>query len=192
MCGGQRLDGGGYFLRPAVFADARPRMRLVDEEIFGPVAVVLPFDTEAEAIALANDTIYGLSGSLWTNDLKRGVRVAQAVRTGVLSVNSSSSANRSRRRIWTARWSCSGNAATSSARSWSIWDLSPCATSWPPCPISCRFLWSRLTGRPPSPPKSRPSPLLQLGSMESYYKLQLNAFLLLAGQQFYLSCCMIA
>ena len=91
VCGGQRLEGAGYFLRPAVFADARPRMRIVDEEIFGPVAVVLPFDSEAEAIALANDTIYGLSGSLWTNDLKRGLRVAQAVRTGVLSVNSSSS-----------------------------------------------------------------------------------------------------
>ena len=91
VCGGQRLDRAGYFLRPAVLADARPRMRVVDEEIFGPVAVVLPFATEAEAIALANDTIYGLSGSLWTNDLKRGLRVAQAVRTGVLSVNSSSS-----------------------------------------------------------------------------------------------------
>jgi len=91
VCGGARLEGGGFFLRPAVFADARPGMRIVGEEIFGPVAVVLPFDTEAQAIALANDTIYGLSGSLWTNDLKRGLRVAQAVRTGVLSVNSSSS-----------------------------------------------------------------------------------------------------
>jgi betaine-aldehyde dehydrogenase len=91
VCAGGRLDGAGFFLRPAVFADARPRMRIVDEEIFGPVAVILPFDSEAEAIALANDTIYGLSGSLWTNDLKRALRVAQGVRTGVLSVNSSSS-----------------------------------------------------------------------------------------------------
>ncbi len=90
-CGGRRVDGPGYFMRPAVLADARPGMRVVEEEIFGPVAVVLPFATEAEAISLANDTIYGLSGSLWTNDLKRGLRVAQAVRTGVLSVNSSSS-----------------------------------------------------------------------------------------------------
>jgi betaine-aldehyde dehydrogenase len=89
--GGQRLDGPGYFLRPAVFADARPGMRIVDEEIFGPVASVIPFETEAEAIAIANDTIYGLSGSLWTNDLKRGLRVAASVRTGVMSVNSSSS-----------------------------------------------------------------------------------------------------
>jgi len=91
MCGGERLAREGYFLRPAVFAEARPRMRIVDEEIFGPVAVILTFESEDEAIALANDTIYGLSGSLWTNDLKRGLRVARAVRTGVLSVNSSSS-----------------------------------------------------------------------------------------------------
>ncbi len=91
VCGGERLEGEGYFLRPAIFADARPGMRIVDEEIFGPMVVVIPFDTEAEAIAIANDSIYGLSGSLWTNDLKRGLRVARAVRTGVLSVNSSSS-----------------------------------------------------------------------------------------------------
>jgi betaine-aldehyde dehydrogenase len=91
VCGGERPDSAGYYLRPAIFAEARPGMRIVDEEIFGPMVVVIPFDTEAEAIAIANDTIYGLSGSLWTNDLKRGLRVACAVRTGVLSVNSSSS-----------------------------------------------------------------------------------------------------
>ena len=91
VCGGERIPGSGYFLRPAVFADAKPGMRIVDEEIFGPVASVIPFDTEAEAIAIANDSIYGLSGSLWTNDLKRGLRVARALETGVLSVNSSSS-----------------------------------------------------------------------------------------------------
>lgn len=91
LCGGERLQRPGFFLRPAVLADGKPRMRVVDEEIFGPVAVVMPFDTEDEAVTIANDTIYGLSGSLWTNDLKRGLRVAQAVRTGVMSVNSSSS-----------------------------------------------------------------------------------------------------
>jgi len=90
-CGGEVVERDGFFLRPAVFADARPRMRIVDEEIFGPVVTVLTFADEAEAIALANDTVYGLSGSLWTNDLKRGLRVARAVRTGNLSVNSSSS-----------------------------------------------------------------------------------------------------
>lgn len=91
LCGGERPQRQGYFLRPAVFDCARPRMRIVDEEIFGPVVCVLTFDTEEQAIALANDTIYGLSGSLWTNDLKRGLRVARAVKTGTLSVNSSSS-----------------------------------------------------------------------------------------------------
>ena len=91
VCGGERPPGEGFFLRPAIFADAKPGMRIVDEEIFGPMVVVIPFETEAEAIAIANDTIYGLSGSLWTNDLKRGLRVAKAVQTGVISVNSSSS-----------------------------------------------------------------------------------------------------
>jgi betaine-aldehyde dehydrogenase len=91
VCGGSRVAGPGFFLRPAVFADAKPGMRIVDEEIFGPVASVIAFDTEDEAIAIANDSIYGLSGSLWTNDLKRGLRVARAVETGVMSVNSSSS-----------------------------------------------------------------------------------------------------
>jgi betaine-aldehyde dehydrogenase len=91
VSGGSRPDREGFFLAPAIFADARPRMRIVDEEIFGPVVTVMPFDTEEEAVALANDSIYGLSGSLWTSDLKRGLRVARAIRTGVLSVNSSSS-----------------------------------------------------------------------------------------------------
>jgi betaine-aldehyde dehydrogenase len=91
VCGGERLERDGYFLTPAIFAEARPGMRIVNEEIFGPMVVVIPFDTEDEAVAIANDTIYGLSGSLWTNNLKRGLRVARAVCTGVLSVNSSSS-----------------------------------------------------------------------------------------------------
>jgi acyl-CoA reductase-like NAD-dependent aldehyde dehydrogenase len=91
VCGGDRIPGPGFFLRPAVFADAKPGMKIVDEEIFGPVASIIAFETEAEAVAIANDTIYGLSGSLFTNDLQRGLRVARAVQTGVMSVNSSSS-----------------------------------------------------------------------------------------------------
>jgi betaine-aldehyde dehydrogenase len=91
ICGGERLDRPGYFLTPAILADGRPGMSVVEEEVFGPLVVVLPFDSEEEAIELANGTLYGLSGSLWTNDLKRGLRVARAIRTGVLSVNSSSS-----------------------------------------------------------------------------------------------------
>lgn len=81
----------GYFLTPAIFADVSPKMKIFQEEIFGPVVCVTPFKDEAQAIELANDTIYGLSGSLWTRDLARALRVARAVKTGVLSVNSSSS-----------------------------------------------------------------------------------------------------
>ena len=68
-----------------------PDDRAVREEIFGPVAVVVPFRTEAEAIELANDTIYGLSGSIWTRDGGKALRVARAVETGVLSINSNTS-----------------------------------------------------------------------------------------------------
>jgi betaine-aldehyde dehydrogenase len=66
-------------------------MRIVREEVFGPVVAVIPFDDEADAIHLANDTPYGLSGSIWTRDLARGLRVAQGVKAGVLSINTNSS-----------------------------------------------------------------------------------------------------
>ncbi|MBA3690376.1 MAG: aldehyde dehydrogenase [Actinobacteria bacterium] len=82
---------GGYYLRPAVLADVRNDMRVAQEEIFGPVACAIPFDTEEEAVRLANETEYGLSGSIWTRDLGRAIRVAKAIRTGVISVNSSNS-----------------------------------------------------------------------------------------------------
>ncbi len=82
---------GGFYLRPAVLADVRNDSRVAQEEIFGPVACVIPFDTEEEAVRLANETEYGLSGSIWTRDLGRAIRVAKAIRTGVISVNSSHS-----------------------------------------------------------------------------------------------------
>jgi acyl-CoA reductase-like NAD-dependent aldehyde dehydrogenase len=82
---------GGFYLRPAVLADVRNDMRVAQEEIFGPVACVIPFDTEEEAVRLANETEYGLSGSIWTRDLGRAIRMAKAIRTGVISVNSSNS-----------------------------------------------------------------------------------------------------
>jgi acyl-CoA reductase-like NAD-dependent aldehyde dehydrogenase len=82
---------GGFYLRPAVLADVRNDTRVAQEEIFGPVACLIPFDTEEEAIRLANETEYGLSGSIWTRDLGRAIRVAGAIRTGVISVNSSHS-----------------------------------------------------------------------------------------------------
>ena len=69
-------------------------MRVAQEEIFGPVVVVIPFETESEAVKLANDSPYGLNASVWTRNLGRGMRVARALRTGMVSVNSHGSASR--------------------------------------------------------------------------------------------------
>jgi acyl-CoA reductase-like NAD-dependent aldehyde dehydrogenase len=87
---GSAPSGPGYWFPPTVLTPQRTD-RAVTEEIFGPVVTVLPFDDEADAIALANDTPYGLSGSIWTDNLSRALRVSRAVESGNLSVNSHSS-----------------------------------------------------------------------------------------------------
>jgi len=84
-------DGPGWWFPATVLAPVDPGLRVWREEIFGPVVAVTPFEDEAHAVALANDTPYGLSGSIWTRDSSRALRMAKAVRAGVLSVNSNTS-----------------------------------------------------------------------------------------------------
>lgn len=84
-------DGPGFWFPPTVVAPADPAWRMAREEIFGPIVAVIPFDDEADAVRLANDTPYGLSGSIWTRDSARSLRMARAVQAGNLSVNSNSS-----------------------------------------------------------------------------------------------------
>jgi betaine-aldehyde dehydrogenase len=93
---GSAPESDGYWLAPVVVESADTTEPVWREEVFGPLVAVMPFDSEDEAIALANDTEYGLSGSIFTNDLGRGLRVAQGVESGNLSVNSHSSV-----RYWT-------------------------------------------------------------------------------------------
>jgi betaine-aldehyde dehydrogenase len=88
---GSAPEGPGFWFAPTVLAPVDPQARVAREEVFGPIAAVIPFRDESEAIALANDTIYGLSGSIWTRDGARALRVARAIETGVLSINSNSS-----------------------------------------------------------------------------------------------------
>jgi len=80
----------GYFVQPTVFSDVRNDMAIAQEEIFGPVLAIIPYDTEEEAIEIANDSIFGLSGAVWSGDDERAKRVARQIRTGQVSINGGS------------------------------------------------------------------------------------------------------
>jgi len=90
-CGGHRLTANGldkgFFMQPTILADVNNRMRVAQEEIFGPVATFIKFKSEADVIAMANDSDYGLGGAVWTKDINRAMRVANAVETGRMWVN---------------------------------------------------------------------------------------------------------
>lgn len=91
LTGGERLTGGeydaGFFIKPTIIVDVRNDMRVAQEEIFGPVVTVLPFKDEDEVVALANASDYGLAGAVWTQDINRAIRVARAIETGRMWVN---------------------------------------------------------------------------------------------------------
>jgi len=87
VTGGQRLDRQGYFVHPTVLTNVNSASRLFQEEIFGPVVTILPFDDEDEAVALANDSTYGLAATAWTKDLGRAHRIAKRLKAGTVGLN---------------------------------------------------------------------------------------------------------
>ena len=88
---GSAPGGAGYWFPPTVLSPVAPGDRAAREEIFGPIAAVIPFEDEADAVRIANDTVYGLSGSIWTANAGRAMRMARALETGTISINSNSS-----------------------------------------------------------------------------------------------------
>lgn len=89
VCGGGRPEGldDGFFVQPTVFADVDNSMTIAQEEIFGPVLSIIGYDTEDDAIKIANDSVYGLAGSVWTSDIPRGIEISKKIRTGTYAIN---------------------------------------------------------------------------------------------------------
>ncbi|BBZ24897.1 aldehyde dehydrogenase [Mycolicibacter hiberniae] len=92
VCGGSRPTGreelaSGFFVEPTVFADVDNSMTIAQEEIFGPVLSIIAYDTEDDAVAIANDSVYGLAGSVWTSNVERGIEIAKKIRTGTYGIN---------------------------------------------------------------------------------------------------------
>ena len=89
VCGGQQLHAasGGYYMQPTIFADVKPEMDLFQKEVFGPVVAVTPFDSEEEAVTLANGTDFGLAAAVWTSNLSRAHRMVRNIKSGVVHVN---------------------------------------------------------------------------------------------------------
>ncbi|HEU0130532.1 MAG TPA: aldehyde dehydrogenase family protein [Mycobacteriales bacterium] len=85
--GAEPVEGPGYYVRPTVFADVTPEMTIAREEIFGPVLAILPYDDEEDAVRIANDSVYGLSGGVWSGDAERAKAFARRMRTGQVDVN---------------------------------------------------------------------------------------------------------
>ena len=79
--------GKGYFVRPTIFSEVKSGMTIAQEEIFGPVLVMMPYEDEEEAVRMANDTIYGLAGGVWSSDPERAKRVARRIRAGQIEIN---------------------------------------------------------------------------------------------------------
>jgi aldehyde dehydrogenase (NAD+) len=87
VCGGERVGDKGYFVQPTVFADVQDDMQIAQEEIFGPVMSIMPFEGVDEVIERANTTMYGLAAAVWTKDVKKATAIAHNVRAGTVWVN---------------------------------------------------------------------------------------------------------